>query len=195
MEAKKTLYNDYLFRSKLEAKWAVFFDMCFIPFIYEPESFLCEDGSQYTPDFFLPEVELRTGHYFDVIKNEFVKIKPGVFIEIKPLGFAPNDEFIKRLSSAIYPNPLILLVGDPVSAINDSQKNIPVNNNEQISPFWDNNMVFMHCPKCGKFKIEFDEGNYYICNHCGQNINGVELNDYAVKARNFRFQFYNLKNK
>ena len=38
IQAKPTAYNGYLFRSKLEAKWAVFFDALRIPYVYEPEA-------------------------------------------------------------------------------------------------------------------------------------------------------------
>lgn len=53
IQAKETIYNGYRFRSKLEAKWAVFFDKLNVTYQYEPEAFRCSDGSQYTPDFYL----------------------------------------------------------------------------------------------------------------------------------------------
>lgn len=195
MEAKKTLYNNTLFRSKLEAKWAVFFDKCFIKYTYEPEAFLCSDNKQYTPDFFLPEAALRTGHEFDCKTQDFIKMSLGVYIEIKPLGYVCDEDYKKRISEAIHPSPLILLVGDPVSAINENQVRDQENRNEQLSPYWDNCMVLMYCKNCGKVKFEFDEGNYYICNKCGEDISGSELNKQAIEARNFRFQFYNVNNK
>ncbi|MFA5195212.1 MAG: hypothetical protein WC401_05380 [Bacteroidales bacterium] len=196
MEAKKTFYNNYYFRSKLEAKWAVFFDKCFIKYVYEPESYMSLSGQQYTPDFYLPEAVLRTGYEFDDRLHELIKMGPGVYIEIKPLGYTCDDGYKKRISEAINPSPLILLVGDPVSAINHNQKfNTNTNENEQLSPYWDNCMVLMYCKNCGKVKFEFDEGNYYICNKCGEDISGSELNKQAIEARNFRFQFYNVNNK
>ena len=48
---KKTKYKDLVFRSKLEAKWAVFFDALSIPWKYEPEWFRLPDGRRYLPDF------------------------------------------------------------------------------------------------------------------------------------------------
>lgn len=45
------------YRSRLEARWAVFFDTMRIQFQYEPESFRLEDGSIYLPDFYLPDVQ------------------------------------------------------------------------------------------------------------------------------------------
>lgn len=51
----ETHYNGYRFRSRLEARWAVFFDTIGIKYEYEPEGFKLSDGTLYLPDFFLPE--------------------------------------------------------------------------------------------------------------------------------------------
>jgi len=37
IKAIQTEYKGYLFRSRLEARWAVFFDACGIEYEYEPE--------------------------------------------------------------------------------------------------------------------------------------------------------------
>lgn len=72
MEIKpiETVYNGYRFRSRLEARWAVFFDEAEIPYEYEPEGFDV-DGIWYLPDFFLP--------WF----NCYVEIKPNRQEEIE----------------------------------------------------------------------------------------------------------------
>lgn len=51
----ETIYKKYRFRSRLEARWAVFFDHCGIKYEYEPEGFVLSDGEKYLPDFYLPE--------------------------------------------------------------------------------------------------------------------------------------------
>lgn len=49
-----TKYKGITFRSRLEARWAVFFYAMGIPFEYEPEGF--DIGSEwYLPDFYLPD--------------------------------------------------------------------------------------------------------------------------------------------
>ena len=53
----ETIYNGYRFRSRLEARWAVFFDEAGIEYEYEPEGFVLEDGIRYLPDFFLPQLK------------------------------------------------------------------------------------------------------------------------------------------
>ena len=50
----ETVYNGYKFRSRLEARWAVFFDTLRIPYSYEHEGYDL-DGIWYLPDFWLPE--------------------------------------------------------------------------------------------------------------------------------------------
>ena len=52
-----TQYNGYKFRSRLEARWAVFFDALDIVYEYEPEGYQLENGEYYLPDFWLPEFE------------------------------------------------------------------------------------------------------------------------------------------
>lgn len=51
MKAIETSYKGYKFRSRLEARWAVFFDALDIEWEYEPEGFEFEDGTRYLPDF------------------------------------------------------------------------------------------------------------------------------------------------
>lgn len=53
----ETEYKGYRFRSRLEARYAVFFDALKIEFEYEPEGFHLSSGD-YLPDFWLPQHEL-----------------------------------------------------------------------------------------------------------------------------------------
>jgi nucleoside 2-deoxyribosyltransferase len=50
----ETKYKGYRFRSRLEARWAVFFDAAGIDWEYEREGFDL-DGEYYLPDFYLPK--------------------------------------------------------------------------------------------------------------------------------------------
>jgi hypothetical protein len=56
IQAIETVYNGHRFRSRLEARWAVFFDVLDVPYEYEPEGFDI-DGTRYLPDFWLPTWE------------------------------------------------------------------------------------------------------------------------------------------
>lgn len=77
----QTYYNGYHFRSRLEARWAVFFDAAGIEYEYEPEGFVLNRDAlrddeywnyriniaeaKYLPDFYLPEYD----YYVEVKPN------------------------------------------------------------------------------------------------------------------------------
>lgn len=56
LKAIETEYKGYRFRSRLEARWAVFFDACGVKWEYEPEGFVLPNGQYYLPDFLLHDV-------------------------------------------------------------------------------------------------------------------------------------------
>jgi hypothetical protein len=64
VKAIETAYRGYRFRSRLEARWAVFFDALRIRWEYEQQGYEF-DGVRYLPDFWLPD------------QKAFVEIKPG----------------------------------------------------------------------------------------------------------------------
>ena len=57
IKAIETRYNGCRFRSRLEARWAVFFDALGVPWEYEKEGFDL-DGIRYLPDFWLPHMNM-----------------------------------------------------------------------------------------------------------------------------------------
>lgn len=56
MTPKKTKYKGVIYRSRLEAKWAVVFDLLGIEHTYETSQFSLENTG-YMPDFYLPQLE------------------------------------------------------------------------------------------------------------------------------------------
>lgn len=58
IKAIETEYNGYRFRSRLEARWAVFFDAMGIKYEYEPEGYKLSNGEQYLPDFYLIDLDV-----------------------------------------------------------------------------------------------------------------------------------------
>jgi hypothetical protein len=56
IKAIETRWRGRLYRSRLEARWAVFMDTIGLKFVYEPEGYDLPDGTRYLPDFYLPEV-------------------------------------------------------------------------------------------------------------------------------------------
>jgi len=65
IKAIQTEYNNLLFRSRLEARWAYIFDLLQLPYEYEREGFELPSGN-YLPDFWMPTlqkwVEIKGSH-------------------------------------------------------------------------------------------------------------------------------------
>ncbi len=61
MRVIETQYKGCRFRSRLEARWAVFFEACGVKWEYEPEGYELGDGTCYLPDFLLYDVHIHKG--------------------------------------------------------------------------------------------------------------------------------------
>ena len=86
MKAIETEYKGYRFRSRLEARWAVFFDACGVEWEYEPEGYDLGNGLYYLPDFLLHGVAGRDGG--------------DLYVEVKGNMTAEDAEKIIRFSEA-----------------------------------------------------------------------------------------------
>lgn len=88
----ETTYNGCKFRSRLEARWAVFFDSLGISWEYEKEGYHL-DEFKYLPDFWLPDYQY--------------------WLEVK--GTTPTQEEIKKcqLLQELSGFPVVLAVGQP----------------------------------------------------------------------------------
>jgi len=97
IQGKPTTYHGVRFRSRLEARWAVFLDYYILAdqWIYEPRNFtLPKEGWGYTPDFFF-----KTG-------------TAQGFLEVKPV--MPEESYLHVLSrfASVLPVELFLGIGD-----------------------------------------------------------------------------------
>lgn len=167
MQAIETIYNGYKFRSRLEARWAVFFNELKVEFQYEPEGFT-DGANRYLPDFFLPQTFLRSSK--------------GVYVEIKPEIFNEGDEL------DWFKNNLVLFKGEPNNSIwgNYDKPDCGI----QLVPYWDNEMKFWICANCNTSKIEYSESNYNYCPCCNKGgCNDDLINSAAIAARSARFEF------
>lgn len=84
MKAIETQYKGYRFRSRLEARWAVWMDTLGIEWKYEPEGFEFPDGTRYLPDFWIPAPDVAGK----------ISRKSGYWLEIK--GTKPTPEEIHK---------------------------------------------------------------------------------------------------
>ena len=65
LKAIETVYRGCRFRSRTEARWAVFFDHIWIRWSFEQQGYQLQDGTRYLPDFEFHDQKL------------FVEVKPG----------------------------------------------------------------------------------------------------------------------
>jgi hypothetical protein len=92
IKAIETIYNGYKFRSRLEARWAVFFDEMGIKYEYEPEGFILKSGN-YLPDFYISDMNL--------------------YVEIKPDESLIEERDIYRWMEFSEEKDLLLICGSP----------------------------------------------------------------------------------
>lgn len=96
IKAIETEYNGYRFRSRLEARWAVFFDTLKIKYEYEPEGYKLKNGIYYLPDFYLPDLEYyaevkgKNNHLYEDMKKveQFVMEKKTAVIILSDIPYS-----------------------------------------------------------------------------------------------------------
>ena len=149
MKPIETKYNGYRFRSRLEAKWAVFFDALGIKYLYEPEGFELRDGSYYLPDFYLPELK--------------------TWVEIK--GVMRDQDFrkIKMFSSELEDDERLIVLKD-IPKDGEDAFNMGHSGEGAFELYgndnsWDEAYLPCVCPACGKVGFEFDGRGWRVCSH------------------------------
>jgi len=130
----ETEYRGHKFRSRLEARWAVFFDSLKLRWDYEKEGFNL-DGIWYLPDFYLPALNK--------------------WIEIKPEPKEGIDSFPKHFAFEYFkPGEFVLLQGKPGvwSYVLNGYADL-----EYVGYIWgDSNYFFCECHTCGLIDIQYD---------------------------------------
>lgn len=145
--ALQTRYGGRYFRSRAEARWAVFMDRAGVPWEYEPEGYELGDGTRYLPDFWLPNQD--------------------VFFEVK--GAKPEDWTTqeKALLLARYSGKDVIVawgdIGSPPGFGGRPCRDCGARWGDDDDPMWlhtpegqDNFYFWCQCPKCGKVGICFN---------------------------------------
>lgn len=86
IKAIETSYKGYRFRSRLEARWAVFFDALGIKWEYEKEGYDLGEYGYYLPDFWLPECGFHAEVKPDGATTEYEAAKLRIFDDFPPVG-------------------------------------------------------------------------------------------------------------
>lgn len=129
MKIIETIYDGHRFRSRLEARWAVFFKKLGIEYEYEKEGFDL-DGDWYLPDFWLPKQQR--------------------WIEIK--GEEPNEresELAHKLAE--YSGyPVYIYFGQI-----DIPDTLSFGAFLYLADGWDHGHIWCECTKCGELGIQY----------------------------------------
>jgi hypothetical protein len=165
----ETKYKGVLFRSRLEARWAVFFDTLEEPWAYEWEPYNLEDFGPYLPDFWLPRQKL--------------------WVEIK--GEQASDETWWKLGALSQLNPqhrAALLQGVmPLPEVGQSMSDVVgreleedhvrewawclidaagIDEDGNVEVMGDTPYFWCECPECGSIDLQwfgYSDRNYCSC--------------------------------
>jgi hypothetical protein len=176
----ETTYKGVRFRSRLEARWAVFFDAAHIAWEYEPEGYRLPDGTCYVPDFWLPGMLVMDPVRYGI----FVEVKPDSMGDCYGDGVDEVDQFAKARAFAVcIRRPVLLARGTPT----DSWYSIAGFNEED--PRGEVDAQFSVGETQGEHPNKWREAILLV--HEGEDINRPELHgfqDHAFDAaRNQRF--------
>jgi hypothetical protein len=105
IRALETHYNGFRFRSRLEARWAVWLDTLGIGYRYEHQGFNL-DGLNYLPDFWIPFAEPEPS-------PQGVPPTAGHYLEVKPDVLADDEERLLRLLAIGSRHTVLAFAGDP----------------------------------------------------------------------------------
>jgi hypothetical protein len=178
IKAIETEYKGFIFRSRLEARWAVFWDALNVRWRYEHEGYETKMG-RYLPDFWLPSVFLRGEH----VRGIYQEVKPESYIstshdKLEALCESKNGEGIGG----------VLTRGFEYSGLQQWGHWDGVEGIIEIAPTWDMPM-YIHVCKCGAVKFEFPESSYYQCpkDKCNMEGDDVAVQDAYDEAIRYRF--------
>jgi hypothetical protein len=147
--AIETTYKGRRFWSRIEARWAVFFDTLGVKYEYEKEGYRLPSGS-YLPDFWLPE------------------IRGGIWFEVKGAAATEREEHLAQELARAHGSDVVIASGDiPESSAEHAERG------DGFSIFFvidgedgmDDCYNFMICGTCGKRGMEFTTYEGRVCHH------------------------------
>lgn len=165
LKALETVYKGVHFRSRLEARWAVFFDSIGIVWEYEPEGFKLPSGACYMPDFWLAKIET------------WVEIKPS-----EPTQ-AEGDKCHELAEASGH--RVICFYGRPGWWLDDNGGGGQLFTGAGWGWGWDCDYQPCVCTVCGKPGIEYLGRSERICNHPGEDGKRYSSDDDRVTSAVF----------
>ncbi len=145
LKALPTIYGGINYRSRIEARWAVFFDTLGLAHEYEREGFDLGDGQLYLPDFWLPAQKF--------------------WVEIK--GEDPNEDACDKAHRLAVASgfPVFVFYGGHV--VPSDTQSPPKAYAFFSDGAGDSEYLWCECSSCGSLGIEFDgRSDRLPCKQC-----------------------------
>lgn len=161
--AIETNYKGYRFRSRLEARWAVFFDALQIEWQYEPEGFELDELGRYLPDFYLPNingglwVEIKALKPTEAERNKLIAVAN---LTSKKATFRVGEPMIN-----------VQLANSEVGTLSDGSDHADnayiffPSDDPETEGGYDGPYLFCLCPWCGNVGFQFDGRGARVCGY------------------------------
>jgi hypothetical protein len=150
MRAIPTIYRGVKFRSRLEARWAEFFDMIGVGWEFEPEGYTLADGSLYLPDFWLAHIRCRGK-------------EGGLFFEVKPSSPTEGERHKANLLAWGSQKPVVVVERSPGPGCTESFLEFVGG----LEGWQDEGLSLARCDNCGQVDIGFYASHESVC-PCGK---------------------------
>lgn len=180
MKAIETEYKSYKFRSRLEARWVVFFDELGVDWEYERQGYEVNGLWQkyYLPDFWLPDFKL---HLEIKPKSELVPLLESV--SVLDAAVSSNPENLAYVLSQSG-NAAAIAYGDP----KDYVTHIYILNDSDTDFYID--YRFVQCERCGV--VQFMQNRAFLyptrTGYCFLSDDTLDIRKAACAARQARFE-------
>lgn len=147
-----TEYQGFRFRSRLEARWAVYFNALTLPWRYEAEAFELPSG-KYLPDFYLPTVGGGRG----------------IFVEVKPVEGTDLELRLCGELAVAFSRPVLMVNGSPIETQGEvDERDLVDSCGRQYGLFTgaddcDWPYLFCECPVCHRVGVEWCGRGERVC--------------------------------
>lgn len=187
IKAIETEYRGIRFRSRIEARWAVFFDQVKTSWQYEPEGFHLPAGTygDKADDDQWPGREIELTHDARYLPD-FLLTDLDSWFEVK--GVSPDDAYWNLLAAfeIATDKRVLIAIGDIPIVVDDDY----CGQHEVIHTIGDIQYEFCRCPMCDRLGCEFNGRGDRVCRH-DLNDKGYNVTDDIVAAyrvaRSYRF--------
>lgn len=154
MKPIETRYKGCRFRSRLEARWAVFFDALDVRWEYEREGYNLGGGDLYLPDFWLPDSQL--------------------WVEVKGKDLSDREERVAQALATSTMRPVAVVGNDRSPVGRGSESALAIGRifyPETVRPnrlAVDGLATIYQCRQCALVRIASLNDSDWYCHGCGE---------------------------